>query len=172
MKTSTLWLTGLSGSGKTTLSKALAEKLLAQSVQTYIIDGDVLRTGLCKDLGFSLADRKENIRRAAEVAKILNDAGNFVISALISPLQQDRDAAKKIIGEDHFMEIHLSTPLTVCEERDVKGLYKKARGGIIRDFTGISSPYEAPLIPWMSIDTSHRNIDEITSSILKKLNAN
>lgn len=172
MKISTLWLTGLSGSGKTTLSNALIEKLIAKNIPTYIIDGDVLRTGLCKDLGFSLTDRKENIRRAAEVAKILNNAGNFVISALISPLQQDRDAARIIIGEDRFMEVHLSTPLEVCEKRDVKGLYKKARAGIIGDFTGISSPYEIPLAPWMSIDTSYRNIDEITSSILTKLNAN
>lgn len=171
MKTSTLWLTGLSGSGKTTVSIALADQLANSNLCTYIIDGDILRSGLCKDLGFSLDDRKENIRRAAEVAKILNDAGIVVICALISPLDEDRRIAKSIIGEHNFFEIYLSTPLSVCEKRDVKGLYKKARAGLIENFTGISSPYEAPQTPWISIDTSNKNIDEITSSIINKLNA-
>lgn len=142
MRIFTLWLTGLSGSGKTTISQAIAEKLSEYNIPTYIIDGDVLRSGLCKDLGFSLSDRKENIRRAAEVAKILNTNHIVVLCALISPLREDRAIAASIVGEKNFIEIYLSTPLAVCEERDVKGLYKKARAGIIENFTGISSPYE------------------------------
>lgn len=171
MKISTLWLTGLSGSGKTTVSNALTKKLTDKHIPTYVIDGDVLRSGLCKDLGFNLKDRKENIRRAAEIAKILNDNGIFVICALISPLREDRKIAKMIIGENNFIELYLSTPLEICEKRDVKGLYKKARAGIIEDFTGISFPYEKPTHPWLNIDTSDRAIEEIALFIINKLNA-
>lgn len=145
----TIWLTGLSGSGKTTIGIIIAKEL---SRPTYILDGDILRTGLNNNLGFSPDDRKENIRRAAEVCKILNNIGITVIACFISPYKEDRQMAKKIIG-DNFLEVYISTPLEECEKRDVKGLYAKARSGVIKGFTGIDAPYEIPSNPDYEIDT-------------------
>ena len=140
-----VWFTGLSGSGKSTLANALEVELHVQGRRTYILDGDNIRQGLNKDLGFTDADRVENIRRIAEVAKLMMDAGLIVMTAFISPFRAERDMARELIGPDNFMEVYVSTPLDQCEKRDVKGLYKKARQGLIPNFTGVSSPYEAPL---------------------------
>ncbi len=142
-----IWLTGLSGSGKSTLANALEVRLNELNKHTYILDGDNLRLGLNKDLGFSDEDRKENIRRVAEVAKLMMDAGLIVITAFISPFRSERKMARDLIGEDHFIEVFLDTPLALCEERDPKGLYKKAREGVIVNMTGIDSPYERPESP-------------------------
>jgi adenylyl-sulfate kinase len=153
-KAHTIWLTGLSGAGKTTIAEALRTYYLTQGAGAAVLDGDILRRGLCADLGFSRIDRSENIRRAAEVAAILNAAGIISIVALISPFREDRFRASEIIGADGFVEVYLSTPLQECERRDVKGLYAKARRGEIPDFTGVSSPYEEPQRPRIAIDTS------------------
>jgi adenylylsulfate kinase len=134
-----------------------------------VLDGDNVRHGLCKDLGFSHEDRTENIRRVAEVANLMNDAGLIVITSFISPFRQDREQARQIIGEERFREIHLSTDLSVCEERDPKGLYKKARAGKLPDFTGIGSPYEEPLQPFESIDTDHLSLEESVARLMKLL---
>jgi bifunctional enzyme CysN/CysC len=134
-----------------------------------LLDGDNVRMGLCRDLSFSEADRIENIRRIANVAKLMNDAGLIVMTAFISPFRQDRQRAKEIIGDDSFFEVYVSTPLEECEKRDVKGLYQKARDGKIRAFTGISSPYEAPLDPDVTIDTSKQTIEESVDLILKAI---
>ncbi|MEJ6002198.1 adenylyl-sulfate kinase [Paucibacter soli] len=150
----TLWLTGLSGSGKTTLAQAAHRALCQQGRLSFVLDGDVVRTGLCRDLGFSPSDRSENIRRVAEVARLMNEAGVTVICALISPLREDRALAGAVIGATRFYEVHVSTPLAVCEQRDPKGLYRRARAGEISEFTGISAPYEAPLTPALVLDTS------------------
>jgi bifunctional enzyme CysN/CysC len=146
-----IWFTGLSGSGKSTLANALEQALHAQGRRTYILDGDNVRQGLNRDLGFTDADRVENIRRIAEVAKLMMDAGLIVMTAFISPFQQEREAARQLIGDENFLEIHVSTPLEVCEARDPKGLYKKARSGAIPNMTGINSPYEAPLAPALRV---------------------
>jgi adenylyl-sulfate kinase len=137
----TIWLTGLSGSGKSSIAQELERRLHAQGRHVYALDGDNLRFGLNRDLTFSREDRSENIRRAAEVARLFNDAGTIVLVPIISPFREDRDRARAIIGADRFVEVYLSTPLAVCEARDAKGLYKKARAGEIAEFTGISSPY-------------------------------
>jgi adenylylsulfate kinase len=152
-KACTIWLTGLSGSGKSTLSAALDQTLFAAGRACFVIDGDNVRHGLNKNLGFVAADRSENIRRVAEVAKLMNDAGLVVITALISPFRQDREMAREIIGAENFIEVHVSTSLEVCESRDPKGLYAKARDGSLPDFTGVSSPYEAPGTPDWVVDT-------------------
>jgi bifunctional enzyme CysN/CysC len=165
----TLWFTGLSGSGKSTIAKDLERRLHEAGYHPYILDGDNLRFGLNRDLSFSMDDRRENIRRVAEVAKLLNDAGVIVLVSLISPLRADRENARQIIGEDRFFEIHISTPLEVCEGRDTKGLYRKARAGEIEEFTGISSPYEPPERPSMAIDTTDRPTDECTEEILQRI---
>ena len=149
-----IWFTGLSGAGKSTLANALAAQLHHRGIHTYLLDGDVFRQGLSHDLGFSIKDRAENIRRAAEVAKLMRDAGLVVVVAFISPLQQERDQARACIGGSDFLEIFVRTPLSVCEARDVKGLYKKARRGELFEFTGISSPYEPPMAPDFTIDGS------------------
>lgn len=156
----TVWLTGLSGAGKSTLAFALEGRLTANGRACHVLDGDNLRHGLNRDLGFSTADRSENIRRVAEVAKLMNDAGLIVITALISPHRSDREMARKIIGAAQFIEVHLATPIGACEQRDVKGLYKKARMGEITDFTGVSAPYELPLNPVCSIDTSIQSVED------------
>lgn len=160
-----IWLTGLSGSGKSTLADALEKKLIKQGKHTYLLDGDNLRLGLCKDLGFSDTDREENIRRVSEVANLFVDAGLIVITSFISPFQKDRELARSVIGEDNFLEVYLSTPLEECERRDPKGLYKKARSGLIKQFTGIDSPYEVPVAPDLVIDTINdtlqRGVDQV-----------
>ena len=151
---STLWLTGLSASGKSTLAYALEHTLVNAGKHCYVLDGDNIRHGLNSGLGFSQQDRHENIRRISEVAKLMNDAGLIVITAFISPLREDRQMARAIIGEAYFKEVYVSTAIDVCESRDPKGLYAKARAGEVKEFTGISAPYEPPLNPDLVIDTS------------------
>lgn len=168
-KAKTLWFTGLSGSGKSTLANALEIRLAAQGKHTMLLDGDNIRMGLNRDLDFSDEARTENIRRIAEVAKLMNDAGLIVLTSFISPFKQDRDMARNIIGED-FVEIYISTSLEECERRDVKGLYKKARNGEITVFTGISSPYEAPKTPEIQIDTAETSVEAAVDLIIKWLN--
>lgn len=164
-----VWLTGLSGSGKSTLANHLELALSKRGVQVYVLDGDNVRSGLNSDLTFSDEDRKENIRRIAEVAKLFSDSGTIVITAFISPFIEDRENAKKIIGEDNFIEVHVDTSLDVCESRDVKGLYKKARSGEIPNFTGIDSPYEEPTKPDIVIEAGKFSIKECTKKLLFQL---
>jgi len=163
----TLWLTGLSGAGKSTLAAALAEQLATRGVAHFCLDGDVVRAGLCRDLGFSAADRHENIRRVAEVARLLNLAGLVVICSLISPLQADREQARAIIGPEQFLEIYLSAPLAVCEQRDPKGLYRRARSQQLVDFTGISAPYEGPQAPALTVDSSQETVVHAALRLLR-----
>ena len=164
-----LWLTGLSGSGKTTLANAIEYKLNQLNKHTYILDGDNLRHGLNSNLGFSHSDRNENVRRTAEVAKLMVDAGLIVIVGLISPFKKERKWVKSIFNNEQFYEIYISTTLSECEKRDVKGLYQKARAGEIKNFTGITSPYEIPNNPKVTIDTSKKTIDECVDKILKEI---
>ncbi len=154
----TVWFTGLSGAGKSTLAFALEHRLVDIGRACYVLDGDNVRHGLNKNLGFSHEDRTENIRRIAEVAKLMNDAGLIVIAAFISPYLGDREMARQIIGEDKFIEIHVCTPLTICEERDTKGMYKMAKEGKIAAFTGVSAPYEPPFSAALTLDTSTLDI--------------
>jgi len=163
----TLWFTGLSGSGKSTLVNEVEKRLVSLGKHTMSLDGDNVRQGLNKNLGFKEADRIENIRRIGEVAKLLNDAGLIVLTSFISPYTRDRENAKEIIGKDNFIEVYISTPLETCEERDVKGLYKKARQGLIPNFTGISSPYEKPVAPDIEVDTSQISIEDATDRIVE-----
>ena len=163
----TLWFTGLSGAGKSTIADVVEKKLVSIGKYTMLLDGDNIRLGLNQDLGFSEKDRIENIRRVAEVAKLMNDAGLIVLVSFISPYERDREQARKIIG-DCFREIYVSTPLDECEKRDVKGLYKKARKGQIPNFTGISSPYEAPAHPDINVDTTKRDASDIADEIINK----
>lgn len=165
-----IWLTGLSGAGKSTLANKLEWELNRAGKHTYLLDGDNIRHGLCQDLGMSAADRQENIRRVGEVAHLMVDAGLIVIAAFISPSQNDRDELKRRFGAGDFVEVHVSTPLKVCEARDPKGLYKKARRGEIKDFTGISAPYEVPSHPDISVDTSKVSMQESIGSILRCCN--
>lgn len=162
-----LWMTGLSGSGKSTLANALEVKLNALGMHTYILDGDNLRHGLNKDLGFSVEARNENVRRAAEVSKLMVDAGLIVIVGLISPLQAERDYARSLFTSKQFIEIYLSTSLAECEKRDIKGLYHKARSGDLKNFTGIDSPYEPPKAPEVEVNTEHLTEDQAVDTILK-----
>lgn len=148
-----LWLTGLSGAGKSTLANALERQLNELGLHTFLLDGDNVRNGLCRDLGMSADCRKENIRRMAEVARLMVDAGLIVIVAAISPFRAERDAARQLFAEGDFIEVYVSTRFAVCAQRDPKGLYKAARRGLIKDFTGIDSPYEAPLAAECEIDT-------------------
>lgn len=154
-----IWFTGLSGSGKSTLAISLEQELMRLGYSCYVLDGDNLRSGLNASLGFSQEDRSENIRRVAEVSALFSGAGLICISALISPCRVDRALARKICG-DNFFEVYVSTELAVCESRDVKGLYKKARAGQIPDFTGVSAPYEAPELPDFKVDTNSEGLDE------------
>ena len=163
-----LWFTGLSGSGKSTLANALNEALYAKKISTYLLDGDNIRHGLCKDLGFSDKDREENIRRIGEVANLFMNAGIVAITAFVSPFKSDRDKVRKIIGKD-FIEIFCAANLDICEKRDTKGLYKKARLGQIKDFTGISSPYEIPNDPEIIVDTGSMDINDSVIQIMKYL---
>ena len=168
-KPKTIWFTGLSGSGKSTIADALEKKLFEAGRFTMLLDGDNVRMGLNKNLGFEPEDRIENIRRISEVAKLMNDAGLIVLVSFISPFIIDRDRARHIIGEECFVEVYLSTPLQECERRDVKGLYKKARSGEIPNFTGISSPYEAPVNPEITIDTTNTTPEECADMIIDYL---
>ena len=164
-----LWMTGLSGAGKSTLANALEQELNKKGKHTYILDGDNLRHGLNSDLGFSKADRNENVRRAAEAAHLMVDAGLIVIVGLISPFKQERDWARDLFKDNQFKEIYISTSLQECEQRDVKGLYEKARRGEVRDFTGIDSPYEPPEHPEVIIDTQDKSVAECVQLILEKV---
>lgn len=165
----TIWFTGLSGSGKSTLANAVEKVLHMRGKHTMLLDGDNIRMGLNKNLGFTEQDRIENIRRIAEVAKLMNDAGLIVLTAFISPYCADREQAREIIGKDNFIEVYVSTPLAVCEERDIKGLYRKAREGKIPNFTGISSPYEPPVSPELVIDASKGSLEESMEWLMEKL---
>ncbi len=164
-----IWFTGLSGSGKSTIANALEEKLNQMEVHTYLLDGDNIRHGLNKDLGFSLEDRKENIRRIAEVAKLFVDAGLIVITAFISPLIEDRNFARSLVEKDEFVEVFVDAPIEVCKKRDPKGLYKKVGRGEIKNFTGIDSPYEPPESPEIHIKTEYLTVEESVKKIIKYL---
>jgi adenylylsulfate kinase (apsK) len=164
-----LWFTGLSGSGKSTIANALDVALYERGFHTFLLDGDNVRHGLNKDLGFSDTDRVENIRRVGEVCKLFTDAGLIVMSAFISPFASDRELVRKLFPEGEFVEVYMETPLEVCERRDPKGLYKRARAGEIRHFTGIDSPYEAPLNPEVRLDTSRFSIEDCVTILLTYL---
>lgn len=171
-----IWFTGLSGSGKSTLAIALERELYRQGILCRILDGDNIRSGINNNLGFSEADRTENIRRIAEVSKLFVDCGIVTIAAFISPTNAIRRMASEIIGEDDFLEVYVSTPIEECERRDVKGLYAKARRGEIKEFTGISSPFEAPEHPFISIDTSRQSLADsvkiLLEAVLTKITGN
>jgi adenylylsulfate kinase len=164
-----IWMTGLSGSGKTTIAAALEKVLHENGILSKVFDGDIIRLGLNKDLGFSNQDRTENIRRIAEVAKQFVDCGIVVICGFISPIESIRQMARNIIGENDFVEVFIDCPLNVCEQRDPKGLYKKARAGKIADFTGIDSPYETPANPTITINTTSMSVDLATKKIVEHI---
>ena len=164
----TVWFTGLSGSGKSTLAFAVEEALVARGVAAYVLDGDNVRFGLNRDLGFSAADRTENVRRIGEVCRLFQDAGLVVLSAFISPYRADRDAVRALHPEGSFVEVFVDTPLEICEARDVKGLYARARTGEIPEFSGISAPYEAPEAPDITVDAT-RPLNECVGVILEHL---
>ncbi|MET0029276.1 MAG: adenylyl-sulfate kinase [Candidatus Thiodiazotropha sp.] len=164
-----LWFTGLSGSGKSTLAHAVEEELYQRGCRTYVFDGDNVRHGLCQDLGFTVEDRTENIRRIAEMAKLFVDAGVIALTAFISPIREDRQRARGLLPHGDFIEVYVDCPLDVCESRDVKGLYKKARAGLIPHFTGISSPYEPPINPEISIKTGDREVEDCVAEIIDAL---
>lgn len=164
-----IWFTGLSGAGKSTLAKALENHLYKEGILTQVLDGDKIRNGLNRNLGFTEEDRVENIRRIAEVGKLFCHCGLVAISAFISPTTAIRKMAREIIGEEDFYEIYVSTPLEICEQRDPKGLYKKARAGLIKNFTGISAPYEAPVKPNLIINTAEYSVGESNALILEKI---
>lgn len=164
-----IWLTGLSGSGKSTLAFALEKELFARERACYVLDGDNIRHGLNRDLGFSEQDRKENLRRIGEVAKLFIDAGTIVIAAFISPHAQDRQMVRDLFDEEDFIEVYIDCSLSACEERDPKGLYKKARAGQIPNFTGVSAPYEAPQQPELTLDTEHQSVEQCVAKVMAKL---
>ncbi len=165
-KSVVLWFTGLSGSGKSTLAHAVEEKLYQLGLNTFVLDGDNVRHGLNKDLGFSDQDRKENIRRISESAKLMLEAGVITLTAFISPFKEEREMARSLMPHGDFIEIHCYCPLEVCETRDVKGLYKRARKGEIKHFTGISSPYEAPVKPELKVDTNALSLEESAEQVI------
>ncbi|MFP5441226.1 MAG: adenylyl-sulfate kinase [Gammaproteobacteria bacterium] len=164
-----LWFTGLSGAGKSTVANALESWLFDHGFHTYLLDGDNVRHGLNKDLGFSDKDRVENIRRIGEVGKLMVDAGLISLSAFISPFRADRQMVRSLFTPGQFVEVYVSTPIAVCEQRDPKGLYQKARAGAIRQFTGIDSPYEAPTDPEIVIDTSRQDVEAATLTVVEYL---
>lgn len=164
-----VWFTGLSGSGKSTLSHAVEEELHRLGCRTFVFDGDNVRHGLCSDLGFSIADRKENIRRIGEMAKLFIEAGVIALTAFISPLREDRERVRSRVPHGDFLEVYCRCPLEVCETRDVKGLYKRARAGEIKEFTGITSPYEEPDDPELVVDTGRLSLDESVARVLDLL---
>ena len=168
-KSVVLWFTGLSGSGKSTLAHAIEERLYKNGISTYVLDGDNVRHGLCSDLSFTDSDRVENIRRIGELAKLLTDAGIITLTAFISPFKIDRDEARKRMPHGDFLEIYCQCPIEICEQRDVKGLYKKARAGEIPFFTGIDSPYEAPVGSELVINTSDISLEDSVQEVLNLL---
>jgi adenylylsulfate kinase len=168
-KACVVWMTGLSGSGKTTLAKYLERKLLRDNFFSKLLDGDNVRTGVNYGLSFSAEDRKENIRRIAEVSKLFLDCGVICINSFVSPTQEIRNQAKSIIGEENFVEVYVNTPLEECEKRDVKGLYARARAGEIQNFTGISAPFEVPSHPAIEIETKGKSIEQCGNELFNKL---
>ena len=168
-KSAVLWLTGFSGAGKSTLAHAIERRLHERNCATFVLDGDNVRHGLCADLGFSQHDREENIRRVGEMAKLFTEAGVIAITAFISPFIADRERVRSIMPAGEFIEIYCRCPLEVCEGRDVKGLYAKARQGLIADFTGISSPYEPPVNPEITVDTGTDSLDACVERVLNYL---
>jgi adenylylsulfate kinase len=164
-----IWLTGLSGSGKSTLGYALERRLITRGRLCYVLDGDNVRHGLSSDLGFAPEDRQENIRRVGEVAALFADAGVLVITSFISPYRSDRKLARDTVGDENFIEVYLDVPVAVCERRDPKGLYKKARAGEIENFTGISAPYEAPESPKIRVDTDSDSVEACVDTIVRYL---
>ena len=164
-----VWFTGLSGAGKSTIAAAVEVELNARGLHTYSLDGDNIRFGLCRDLGFSADDRAENIRRIGEVAALMHDAGLIVLSAFISPARAHRDAVRKRLPEGCFIEVHVATSLEACEARDVKGLYAKARAGEIKGFTGIDDPYEAPESAELTLDTVGKSVDACVQEVIRLL---
>jgi adenylylsulfate kinase len=167
-----LWFTGLSGSGKSTVANAVAKALFDRQIRNYVLDGDNIRFGLNKNLGFSEEDRKENIRRIGEVAKLFVDSGQVVLTAFISPFQEDRNQVRHIVEENEFIEVYVKCPLDECERRDPKGLYKKARSGEIKQFTGIDSPYEEPAHPELIVETEKDSIKVCVEKVLAYLKEN
>lgn len=161
-----LWFTGLSGSGKSTLAHAVEDRLHHIGCNTFVLDGDNVRHGLCADLGFSQEDRIENIRRIGEVCKLYIDAGVIALTAFISPFRVDRQRVRQMVGAGDFVEVYVAAPLELCESRDVKGLYKKAREGKIKDFTGISSPYEEPIYPDLEVNTGSQSLEESVDRVI------
>ncbi|MFM9006015.1 MAG: adenylyl-sulfate kinase [Flavobacteriales bacterium] len=161
-----IWFTGLSGSGKSTLADALEKRLIEKKVHTYHLDGDSIRKGLNADLNFLAASRDENLRRVGEVSVMMLDAGLVVLAAFISPMRKQRDDIRNRVGEGRMLEVYVNTPIQVCEQRDVKGLYKKARAGEISDFTGVNAPYEEPLCPEVVVDTSRMTMEEAMNAII------
>jgi adenylylsulfate kinase len=166
-----LWFTGLSGSGKSTLANALDAELHGRGIKTVLLDGDNVRHGLCGDLGFSADDRHENLRRIAEVAKLMADTGLVVLTAFVSPYRSDRDRARAIVGPERFAEIYVDAPVEVCATRDVKGLYAKAQAGLITDFTGVNSPYEAPLAPELTVASGSEPLTQSAAHVLQWFDA-
>jgi len=168
-KSANLWFTGLSGSGKSTLAHAVEERLHLMGCRTYVFDGDNVRHGLCGDLGFSREDRAENLRRIAEMVRLFLDAGIISLTAFISPLAEDRKRIREIIGPEYFIEIYCNCPLEICEQRDVKGLYKKAREGKIKNYTGISAPYDPPRNPDLDLNTGTEPLNDCVKSVIDLL---
>lgn len=164
-----LWFTGLSGSGKSTIAGLVEQRLAAMGLHTYLLDGDNVRQGLCRDLGFSAADRVENIRRIGEVARLMVDAGLIVLTAFISPFRSDRDMARSLLPDGEFIEVFIDTPLEECERRDPKGLYRKARAGQLPNFTGIDSPYEHPLAPTVRLETIGSSAEACADLVIEYL---
>lgn len=164
-----LWFTGLSGSGKSTIANAVDHRLNQQGVHTYLLDGDNVRAGLNSDLGFSAEDRTENIRRIGEVARLFYDAGLIVLVAFISPYRADRDSVRQKLPDGAFVEVFVDCPLEVCESRDPKGMYKKARQNIIQNFTGISAPYEAPVQPEITVNSAEQSVEQCSAEVLQFL---
>jgi len=164
-----LWFTGLSGAGKSTLAHAVEERLFSMGAHTYVFDGDNVRHGLCRDLGFGREERSENIRRIAEMVKLFLDAGLIALTAFISPFREDRQRVREILGAENFFEIYCRCSLETCEQRDVKGIYRKARLGEVAHFTGITSPYEAPEHPNLILDTDRQSLEECVEAVVRAI---
>ena len=164
-----IWFTGLSGSGKSTIANALEKALFIKGIHTYLLDGDNVRKGLNNNLSFTPEDRSENIRRIAEMANLMIDAGLVVLASFVSPYREDRENVKRIVGYENFVEVFVNTPIEECERRDVKGLYEKARAGEIKNFTGVNAPYEPPMAPDVEIDTTVISVEEAVDILLNEL---